>query len=80
MSLKNMELSINEARLQLSKLIQMISSCQISSVIIVKNGKPVAKLVPFSKEKSKRIGAAKKEMKDFDLSLEDFNSISTDIF
>ncbi|MBO6280588.1 MAG: hypothetical protein J6M95_03305 [Bacilli bacterium] len=46
-------------------------------IIISKNGKPVAQLTPILKKNSKRIGIAKEEMKDFDMSLDDFNAIKT---
>ena len=44
-------------------------------IVVSKNGKPVIQLTPVSKKKSERIGIAKKEMKDFDISLEEFNAI-----
>ena len=42
-----------------------------------KTGKPVVQITLISKKNSKRVGAAKKELEDFDLSLEEFNSIPT---
>ena len=48
-----------------------------NEVIITKNGKPVAQITPICKKNSKRVGAAKKEMDGFDISLEDFDAIPT---
>ena len=71
-----MELSIYETKAQFSKLVQLIIDGKEESITISKNGKPVVQLVPICKKNSKRIGNAKKEMKDFDLDLDEFNSIS----
>ena len=70
-----MELSIYETKTNFSKLVQLLIDGKEDSITISKNGKPVVQLVPISKKNFKRIGIAKKEMKDFDLSLEEFNSI-----
>lgn len=56
-------------------VVQMILNGEINEVIVLKNNEPIVKISPFD-GKSKRIGAAKNEMKNFDISLEDFNSIS----
>ena len=50
------------------------------SITVSKNGKPVIQLVPIAKKNSKRIGAAKKEMQNFNLDLDEFNSISIEDF
>ena len=49
-------------------------------IYISKNGKPVVQLTLIRSKKSKRLGIAKKEMKGFDLSLEEFNDIPVDDF
>ena len=72
-----MEVSIYEAKTFFSKYVQQIIDGKEDIIIISKNGKPVVQLTPISKKNSKRVGIAKKEMKDFDLSLEEFNSIPT---
>ena len=71
-----MELSIYETKSQFSKLVQLLIDGKEESITVSKNGKPVIQLVPISKKNSKRIGSAKKEMQDFDLDLDEFNSIS----
>lgn len=75
-----MELSIYETKTNFSKLVQLLIDGKEDTIIISKNGKPVVQLVPIVKKNSKRIGIAKKEMKDFELSLEDFNSIPIEDF
>ena len=75
-----MEINIYDAKTHFSKLIQDIIEQKEESIVITKNGKPVAQLISINKKNSKRVGAAKKELEDFDLSLEDFNSIPIDDF
>ena len=70
-----MELNLYEAKTNFSRLVQYLIDGKEESIIVKKNGKPVIELIPITIKKSKRIGAAKKEMKDFDISLEEFNSI-----
>ena len=71
-----MELSIYETKSQFSKLVQLLIDGKEESITVSKNGKPVIQLIPISKKNSKRIGSAKKEMENFDLDLDEFNSIS----
>ena len=75
-----MKVSISEAKANLSKIIQSLIDGKEEQVIISKNGKPVVQMTLLTKKNSKRVGAAKKEMEGFDLSLEDFNSISVGDF
>ena len=70
-----MEINIYDAKTNFSKLIQALIDEKEEMIIISKNGKPVVQMTLISKKNSKRIGAAKKEMEGFDMSLEDFNSI-----
>ena len=72
-----MEINIYNAKTNFSKIIQLIIEGKEDIIIISKNGKPVAQLTPILKKNSKRIGIAKEEMKDFDMSLDDFNAINT---
>ena len=75
-----MEISIYDAKTHLSNLIQQLVEEKEDVIYISKNGKPVVQLTLIRNKKSKRLGVAKKEMKDFNLSLEDFNSIPMDEF
>ena len=70
-----MELNLYEAKTNFSKLVQFLIEGKEDSIVVKKNGKPVVQLTPITSKNSKRIGAAKKEMKDYDISVEEFNSI-----
>lgn len=75
-----MEISIYDAKTHLSNLIQQLVDEKEEIIYISKNGKPVVQLTLIKSKKSKRLGAAKKEMKDFNLSLEEFNDIPINDF
>ncbi len=75
-----MYVNVNEAEEKLYEMIQLLVDGKEESIIIVKNGKPVAKISPISNKNPKRIGVAKKEMSGFDISMEDFDSIPIDDF
>ncbi len=75
-----MEISIYEAKTNFSKLIQQLIDGKEEVIIISKNGKPVVQMSLLNKKNSKRVGIAKKEMKEIDISLEDFNSIPVEGF
>ena len=75
-----MTYSIYEAKSNFSRIIQLLIDEQEDSIIISKNGKPVVQMLLINKKNSKRVGAAKKEMKDFDLTLETFKSIPVEDF
>ena len=75
-----MEISIYDAKANLSKLIQTLIDEKEDAIIISKHGKPVVQMTLIAKKNSKRLGAAKKEMKGFDLSLEEFNAIPINDF
>lgn len=67
--------SIYEAKTQLSKYVSLIETKKEDTIVICKNGKPVAQIVPFVEKKEKRLGIAKglwadmteEEFNDFDL-------------
>ena len=67
--------SMFEAKTNLSKYVSAVSSRQ-EEYIIMRYGKPVAKLVPYENETGSRIGAARGRLPIMP-SLEDFNSIDT---
>ena len=75
-----MVISVYEAKTNFSKLIQTLIDGNEEIIIISKNGKPVVQMSLLAKKNSKRVGSARKEMKDFDISLEDFNSIPIEDF
>ena len=74
-----MEINIYEAKTNLSKLVQMLIDKEEEDITLCKNGVPVVKMT-LIKKANKRLGAAKEELKGFDLSLEDFNAIPVDEF
>jgi prevent-host-death family protein len=53
--------NVSEAKAQLSRLIDAIESLQESQIIITRNGRPVARLLPLNStiDTSRRIGVAK---------------------
>ena len=75
-----MEISIYDAKTHLSNLIQQLVEEKEEVIYISKNGKPIVQLTLIKNKKRKRAGAARNEMKGFDLSLEDFNNIPIDNF
>lgn len=66
---------ILEAEKDFDLLVDLLLSGKEQTVFIMKNHVPVIQMVPVSHLNNQRIGAAKKEMDGFDISLEEFNSI-----
>jgi prevent-host-death family protein len=68
-----------EAKTKLSKLVEAVESGAEAEVIIARNGKPAAKLVPFDapKKMPMRIGLLDGQFPD--MSLEDFNAADEEI-
>ncbi|MCA8889265.1 MAG: type II toxin-antitoxin system Phd/YefM family antitoxin [Parvularculaceae bacterium] len=62
--------NIHKAKTELSRLIEAVESGEAAEIIIARNGKPAARLVPLAKKSPKaRIGFLKGELKipdDFD--------------
>ena len=48
-----------DAKTNLSKLVEAVETGAETEVIIARNGRPVARLVPMSKEHGQRIGVAR---------------------
>lgn len=67
-----------EAKTNLSKYVASVVDQQEPYVIITRNGKPVAKIVPFEENAGKRIGLAEGKL-PYLSSLEEFNSIDTEV-
>ena len=70
-------MSLYEAKTNFSKVVQDLLDGKEEVVVVSKNGKPAVQITLVSQKNSERIGIAKKEMKDFDISLEEFDSIPT---
>ena len=63
--------SIYEVKTQLSKYISMLENKERDSIVITKNGVPVAEIFPYVERKERRIGIAKGLWRD--VSEEEFN-------
>ena len=66
--------SIFEAKTNLSKYVASLSERKEPFIVITRNGKPAAKLVPYEADTSRRIGIAKGQLPTLE-SLDEFNSI-----
>jgi prevent-host-death family protein len=68
-----------DAKTNLSKLVEQVESGAAKEIVIARNGKPAAKLVPVGviTPKGKRLGVAAGLYPDFDL--EDFNRMDAEI-
>ena len=66
--------SMFEAKTNLSKYVSSVVDRAEPFIIIVRNGTPVAKIVPYEEDTGKRIGIAKGKLPPMG-PLEDFNSI-----
>ena len=69
--------SMFEAKTNLSRYVNSVISRQEPFVVIMRNGVPVARIVPYESDTDKRIGAAKGRLPLMG-SLEDFNSIDAE--
>ncbi len=70
-----MEINIYDAKTHFSRIIQSLIDGHETEIIISKNGKPVAQIIPFCKKLNKRLGIAKEELRDFNLTQDEFDSI-----
>jgi hypothetical protein len=73
-----MKINIEDAEANFLSIVQSLVDKKEDVVYISKDGKMVAQLTLINQGTSKRVGAAKEEMKDFDISLEEFNNIPID--
>lgn len=75
-----MELNIYDAKTNFSKIISYLVEGKEKEIIISKYGKPLVKISLINKKNNKRVGGLKKDYPDFDISLEEFNSIPVEGF
>ena len=66
--------SMFEAKTNLSRYVASVVSQQEPYIVITRNGKPVAKIVPYEEDTGKRIGLAEGRL-PYLSSLDDFDSI-----
>ena len=69
--------SIFEAKTNLSKYVASLAERKEPFIVITRNGKPAAKLIPYEADTSRRIGIARGYLPGLE-SLDDFNSIDTE--
>jgi prevent-host-death family protein len=68
-----------DAKTNLSKLVEQVESGAAKEIVIARNGRPAARLVPISdgRRKGQRLGLLEGTCPDFDL--EDFNKMDAEI-
>ncbi|CAM5511279.1 hypothetical protein ATER59S_03840 [Aquamicrobium terrae] len=67
-----------EARTNLSRLVEAVESGAETEIIIARNGKPAARLVPIAQPKKKlRLGLARGKYRPFDY--EKFQALDTEV-
>ena len=76
-----MQVNVFEAKTDFSKLLRLIESKREESITVARNGKPIAKIVPYeSAPVSRRIGIAKGKFTvpdDFDADNEEIAAMLT---
>ena len=76
-----MQVNVFEAKTDLSKLLRMLESGREQSITVARNGKPIAKIIPYESEPvTKRIGLAKGKFSvpdDFDANNEEIAAMLT---
>lgn len=75
-----MELDIKELKRHFYDYLDLLIDGKEESIIVLNNGIPLVKLIPFSKRNTKRVGIIKDEQEISNLSLEDLNSIPINDF
>lgn len=73
------QVNIFDAKTNLSQLIKLLETKQEDEIIIARNGKPVATLIPFvNKKNTKRTGLFNGQMKS--MTQEEFDSVNKEIW
>ena len=75
-----MELDIKELKQHFYDYLELLIDGKEESIIVLNDGIPLVKLIPFSKRNTKRVGIIKDEQEISNLSLEDLNSIPINDF
>lgn len=75
-----MDIEIKELKRHFSDYLELLIDGKEESIIVLNNGIPLVKLIPFSKRNTKRVGIIKDEQEISNLSLEDLNSIPINDF
>ena len=76
-----MQVNVFEAKTDFSKLLRLVESGREESITVARNGRPVAKIIPYEKVPvSRRIGIAKDKFEvpdDFDAGNEEIAEMLT---
>ena len=75
-----MNIDIKELGQHFLDYLELLIDGKEESIIVLNDGIPVVKLLPFSRRNTKRIGIIKDEQEISNLSLEDLNSIPINDF
>lgn len=75
----NRPVNMLEAKTNLSKLVEAVESGAETEIIIARNGKPAARLVPVEDKPKRRIRLGLAAGKYPSMSLEDFNALDEEI-
>ena len=75
-----MNIDIKELKRHFYDYLDLLIDGKEESIIVLNNGIPLVKLIPFSKRNTKRVGIIKDEQEISNLSLEDLNSIPINDF
>ena len=75
-----MNIDIKELKRHFYDYLELLIDGKEESIIVLNDGIPVVKLIPFSKRNTKRVGIIKDEQEISNLSLEDLNSIPINDF
>ena len=66
--------SMFDAKTNLSRYVAAVEAKEEAYIVILRNGKPAAKIVPFESDEGRRIGIAKGKLPVME-DLQEFNSI-----
>lgn len=69
--------NMHDAKSRLSKLVEAVESGAESEIVLARNGKPAARIVPLAKPAPRRLGLLEGKYPDF--ALEEFNALDEEI-
>ena len=75
-----MKIDITELQNNFEEIIQKLETHEEKTIFVIKDGKPLIKMELCGYDFPNRLGAASEELKGFDMSLEEFNSLDIDEF
>ena len=75
----NRHVNMLEAKTQLSKLVDAVESGAEDEIVIARNGKPAARLVPIEQKPKRTVRLGLAAWKYPSMSLEDFNALDDEV-